>query len=117
MKTPDKIKKGLEYCGANDWCVGDKCPYYEFFECNSGLASDAHAYIQQLEAQVPKWISVEERLPEISANAIVRFSDGYISLAQWWGDKWFKFCWRTSGTVTHWMPLPEPPKEEKTNED
>lgn len=152
MKTPDEIKKGLEYCSLTD--VAKIVKYAKRgipYACVEDLIADALAYIQQLEAentrrhekimqlysanesltgviqtiaeeskaafqrleaQVTKWISVEERMPEISANAIVRFSDGYISLAQWWGDKWFKFCWRTSGKVTHWMPPPEPPEEE-----
>ena len=50
----DKIKKGLEHC-SEDGCK--RCPYEE--DCNmadgfSVLAYDALAYIQQLEAAVPK---------------------------------------------------------------
>lgn len=51
MKTPDKIKKGLECC-ITDNCK--KCPYYplyEVFGCKLARAKDALTLIQQLEAE------------------------------------------------------------------
>lgn len=50
-KTPDEIKRGLEYCISDVGCVG--CVYYE--ECiddgnREPLQQDALAYIRQLEA-------------------------------------------------------------------
>ena len=64
-----------------------------------------------------KWIPVSERLPEHSEIALCRltFNEFRIlqwdSVSKWWlgygaGDDW------RQNDVTHWMPLPEPPKEE-----
>lgn len=66
MKTPEEIKKGLECCilETDDTSLVDHCracPYQPTGLCFRTLLKDA---LEQLEAQVPKWISVEERLPK-----------------------------------------------------
>jgi hypothetical protein len=65
------------------------------------------------------WISVKERLPEI--EALLYTTSGIIVLGDRYDNKW-RVCghWRHDGTnwisdltdndITHWMPLPEPPK-------
>lgn len=68
------------------------------------------------------WISVKERLPEHSEIVLVcdaRIAETpYVGIwtleedvegADCWNDEggW----WRALSEVTHWMPLPEPPKE------
>jgi len=64
-----------------------------------------------------RWISVEERMPESSTRALVMRFD-YVTNTPFYDLLWFdKDEWwnrRFSGdyAVTHWMPLPEPPKEE-----
>lgn len=69
----------------------------------------------------PRWISVEERLPEKSVP-VLAYKDGRI----WYCERnWQSGCWESlsfaatkeygmywSKGPTHWMPLPEPPKEE-----
>lgn len=61
-------------------------------------------------APVQEWIPVTERLPEPKENAIClnRHGDMMIGTYTEWG--WMFPCY-FEGT-THWMPLPEPPKEE-----
>lgn len=116
MRTPDEIKKGLECCSAEECTWDNGCPYMGLFsECNEGLKHDALAYIQQLEAKVPRWISVEERLPEAHKNVLVYMTNpiGWWKVEIDWMDEQGWVCsadteWHT---ITHWMPLPEVPKE------
>ena len=64
------------------------------------------------EANKPRWISVTERLPEKYSNCIV-FSDGYVKEAHFCLENFYdpiEDYMRYK--VTHWMPLPEPPKED-----
>lgn len=51
-RTPDEIKKGLEYCGNHSFC-DEECAYYKVC-CGSGciLSKHALAYIQQLESRL-----------------------------------------------------------------
>lgn len=141
MKKPEEIKKGLECCSVDDMHCGPGCPYKDDCLEESrykGLESDALAYIQQLEAenerllnsydaalceaadmhsiskeveaQVPRWIPVEERLPEDMVDVLLygegRYGMGVLSCG-WW------CCEDFDGKhITHWMPLPEAPKED-----
>lgn len=62
-----------------------------------------------------EWISVEDRLPEEKVNCIVHYKHAYCDNDDYWaigicfydGEK-FQMDW--SYKVTHWMPLPKPPK-------
>ena len=63
----------------------------------------------------PKWISVKDKLPERNKRVLVAFKDGMVTtsmrtLEQHTGVFGFLFE-GDYGTATHWMPLPEPPKE------
>jgi len=65
VKKPEEIKKGLECCNTYNDCLN--CPYDKAdgsWACTVERNADALAYIQQLEANQPKWISVKERLPK-----------------------------------------------------
>lgn len=164
MKTPEEIKKGLETCIVYKNCRG--CPYNNG-KCGMQLEIDALAYIQQLENHIgeltekvaqPKWISVNDRLPDNEVDVLIcvtrkhysdpskyiRFvtkafhtdgktntehsryvwstwdididydeeADAYIIPEGWWesvdyGDEFNA----VDDFITHWMPLPEAPKE------
>ena len=66
---------------------------------------------------VQEWISVNNRLPEEKVNCIVHYKHAYCDNDDYWaigicfydGEK-FQMDW--SYKVTHWMPLPKPPKGE-----
>ena len=66
---------------------------------------------------VQEWIPVTERLPEESGMYIITANDGHaqrVSFVQWqkknriWNLTGARSYWR----VTHWMPMPQPPKGE-----
>lgn len=85
-------------------------------QCPDFIFEDVQAYIQRLEAQVPKWISVEDRLPEEPCAVLVVLYGSAVCVAWYNYPGWFETgsgirCSAGNG-VTHWMPLPEPPKEE-----
>lgn len=184
MKKPEEIKKGLEIavngCLPCDRPITD-CPYD--LECRptskdtnvdmpKQMAADAIAYIQQLENHIgkltekvaqleaaqPRWISVEEKLPDNEVDVLVcvtrehysdpskdiRFvakafhtdgktntehsrygwslqyidmeydeeADAYIIPEGWWESVEYEDEFSAvDDFVTHWMPLPEAPKE------
>jgi len=66
-----------------------------------------------------EWISVEDKLPAIAEwsgdKVLVYTEEGNICTGMYegepdtsWPDKY-----EDSGYITHWMPLPEPPKTNK----
>ena len=69
------------------------------------------------EVQQMRWIPVEERLPEEKQRVIVRCERVGTSVG-WilWGN-WMTDIGPGAGKVTHWMPLPQPPKEESNEQD
>jgi hypothetical protein len=61
-----------------------------------------------------KWISVKDRLPDdsIPSTFYLCYWNGYIRVCKYWRTrKVFEHRGKTV-KVTHWMPLPEPPKGE-----
>lgn len=63
------------------------------------------------------WISVKDRLPGHGKRYLVYATSGdnkigYITTASF-GGHFVLSGKRAYWKVTHWMPLPEPPKEEK----
>lgn len=60
------------------------------------------------------WISVKDRLPEKQRNYLVYVPPVYTNVVYFNGYEWVvdeeEYCF-ISSDITHWMPLPEPPKE------
>ena len=64
-----------------------------------------------------EWISVKDRLPEEKVNCIVHYKHAYCDYDDYWAIGFCfydgeKFRIDLSYKVTHWMPLPQPPKGE-----
>jgi len=92
---------------------------------------DKEEWRRKQEATIPRWIPVTERLPEVGEDVLVYAvgkSDDFSSViaiadriifrlfpssegVETWSSPWQYFM--TNYEITHWMPLPEPPKEEK----
>lgn len=76
--------------------------------------------IEKLRGQVPHWIPVEERLPDVWRNDETAELVNYMIYSPDFGvdignyhakaKKWF--CMGLLCAATHWMPLPEPPEVE-----
>ena len=110
MKTPEEIKKGLELCAADD-CYEEKhtgCPYDDDELCIRHICGDALAYITQLEARVPKWISVKDRLPEDDENVMILSNERITFVGFYKNGQWISYSLYAiyGNVVTHWMPLP-----------
>ena len=56
-----------------------------------------------------KWIPVTERLPEPETE-VLTYRESGIQVEFWWKNYWDNDEF-TSCPVTHWMPLPEPPRD------
>jgi len=98
-KEEFKAKVSMAYGGKETW--------EEFLEA-----------VWQLHLQASnQWIPVEERLPPRAENSFI-FSDyvlvcdniGYMDTACY---NFEKNRWDWLNNVTHWMPLPQPPRKEE----
>ena len=90
-------------------CVLDQ---NEYFSAAADLIEAQAAESEELKAQVPRWIPVEERLPEQDVPVLARFEDGRIprqspDIVLWNGRGWMHVhLHRNVCGITHWMPLP-----------
>lgn len=81
-----------------------------------GCSDDWYKEACDYKAMLPRWIPVTERLPEedgmylvhgtwsASGRKVTDTCEFYVH------DGYFRAAWNFD--VTHWMPLPEPPKED-----
>lgn len=65
-----------------------------------------------------EWISVEDRLPEKEGVYLVHTTYNIIETEVFYISKHddISYWWDLDGMVTHWMPLPEPPKMKGSTE-
>ena len=68
-----------------------------------------------------KWISVKDRLPKPFSDVLIvlhgRILDSTVDIA-WFDNNGYELrngqtFYKNEDIITHWMPLPEPPKEEE----
>ena len=67
------------------------------------------------------WINVKDRLPELNTKVLITSGDniyaGWICFKSTEGEiswAYSECCGWDAGDITHWQPLPEPPKKEPT---
>ena len=93
----------------------------EFYGCDPMYYDvDALAIADHLVSNgvtVQEWISVDDRLPEETINCIVHYQHAYCDNDDYWAIGFCcydgeKFQLGPAYKVTHWMPLPQPPKGE-----
>ena len=66
---------------------------------------------------VQEWVSINDRLPEEKVNCIVHYKHAYCNNDGYWAIGFCfydgeKFQFDQAYKVTHWMPIPQPPKGE-----
>ena len=66
------------------------------------------------DASASPWHRVEDELPDDSRDVIILTASGIVGDGSFIRPNWYQ--WYSGGglpvDVTHWMPLPEPPKED-----
>ena len=104
-----------------EWDCGE-CKYYDITPCFGERLADVLIVNGVTFADVPdtnvgKWIPVSERLPEPFVSVLVQMPDeepcptvreGFLTKD---GDWYAGYFARLKDEVTHWMPMPEPPKD------
>ncbi len=101
-RQSEKLEKDL-----NEFEFGiNKCKLEDFL--SYGTINELSHYLANKGYTKQEWISVEDRLPEKQTAVLVCFdndciSTDFIASSGMWYDHWHK-------TITHWMPLPTPPK-------
>lgn len=120
----DEVKRHIQCCIDTEECLF--CSFFREGCDKITFAKLMMEAVRQLEAQVPKWISVEERLPKRNARVVVTDGKHTWDYGQFNG---LAFCFNNENpnprkwnwkkhAVRHvewWMPketaLPESPKE------
>ena len=114
-----KVDDIVEYCNTYSVYLQGK---------GQGVAQCALRYVKEFAKKnatdvqpVNQWISCKDKMPDDGVNVLIYTGNRMISLA--WYDKdmgYFYICDSdykyNSLDVTHWQPLPEPPKDGETNE-
>ena len=101
-------------CGLKDsYAYRHKCYTEDMCKCNEPPTNADRIRGNGEDHATCEWISVQDRLPEDqeevlvctrSKNGIRNIDKGYMALD--------RFIHRGCAEVTHWMPLPKPPKGE-----
>lgn len=109
------------------FCAGEECKNCLYIHlsgsgtcCDDYLKQKAADMLEKLaaDAQKPEWISVKDKLPgDISRCLVCRYdyitNISFIDILWYEAGTWGNRLFAGDFAVTHWMPLPEPPKEEK----
>lgn len=139
MKTYEELINSLRCC-AEYPCYDCKYRGVYMDSCDGALKNEAADAIEELSSagsiygkswtlgydagrdeNMPHWIPVTERLPDNIDEEVLVCNEGYgkdgtgfATVAVYNGNGWLE-CWERKqylACITHWMPLPEPPKEE-----
>lgn len=91
------------------------CKHSDIYEYKEPCASCEN--YQKWESLAPQWISVEDRLPSERVSVAVYINEGngayWIQTSYLNGGKWrIPGEYVVDRNITHWMTLPEPPKED-----
>lgn len=108
-------------CCSNIGYVCEECPAnLDGEDCDGRLVKlQAADMLEKLaaerDAKKPEWISVKDRLPEKNSIVLVCMDNGQykVVLTSHLSSNGEWISYDKNRKVTHWMPFPEPPKEEE----
>ena len=114
--TGERVGNCFVLCPDKDPAAVEAIRAYARATDNETLAEDIYNWVGKGEP-VQEWISVKDRLPEEKVNCIVHYKHAYCDNDDYWA---IGFCFYDGEKfridllykVTHWMPLPQPPKGE-----
>ena len=95
----------------------ESCDEWMPHDCGKCYANDCHIsevadHLISNGVTVQEWISVNDRLPDDDEVVIICTDKNFVYAGELIGDTWFLDNDSWTATVTHWMPLPQPPKGE-----
>ena len=133
----EELIKALRFCTEKGEC--SKCGFYQDGACRNTLMKQAADAIEKLwelfrsaekdnakltawyveKCNKHKWIPVTERLPEENGSYLIVNGETVTKIVSeaYYDKDWGDSCWTDPVELymtyhpTHWMPLPEPPKE------
>lgn len=117
--SAEELAKTLRLCGSASCCG---CAFSKNFDCGNIILPQAADMLEKLsaekDAKKPEWISVKDRPPEAGKILVTDGETVTISNGAWLyrspeGKTRVPANYGAGLTVTHWMPLPKPMKEEK----
>lgn len=89
----------------------DSCTFAEHFCCPATAHAEIFYNAGYRKRRVVTWVSVDERLPEENIRVLVYLNETLYDYTHIDTDRIKRGSWvRWGKAVTHWMPLPEPPK-------
>lgn len=113
MPDREKVFRGLSACAEGGAaCCKTDCPYYDDHEylCFTLIARDALELLKGQEPTVSGWVSVKDRMPKQNGDYLAYTRDGIVWPYFFMAGVWEDALGNSTDTVTHWMPLPEPPE-------
>lgn len=98
---------------AFDLCRIALCKHLEQEECDATTCAHcaAEALYDAGYRKQSEWISVEERLPKEDGKYIVHNRSGMVFQAKYYSSPKTWGMVDKGVNITHWMPMPEPPKK------
>jgi Protein of unknown function (DUF551) len=107
VKTPEEL--------AEEYVLSQHDVNVEYSGTLEGCKDD---FLAGYKAASPQWISVKDRLPEEDQEVLIGWFQVTASNKQYFAHDVAIFNenefsgWRKYPEVTHWMPLPNPPRKE-----
>ena len=119
MADREKVIYSIERCISRvpDSCQDCGYDAEPYPKCEYMLFSDALELLKAQEPRIeitPGWISVKDRLPEEGVDVLVWETQGFAYCDMLKSGVW-NIGADEGAIISHWMPLPEPPKGEKNN--